>query len=275
MAARQENDIGQEHALFYEAHATYLELRGSYAKATAAFEAGLERSDAPVTCSCLSCTMDGLWRQYMRMITAQSLHCCDVPYSSVVVSSSELQERTVKEHCRMQVRASCSAATSQVPGVSGPDGAIEVFAYSRRTRLMTSLQTPCADWIVWRCLGWSTALANSANGTKHRVCSVHCRPSAHHAHVQVLRKQREEQAGVSHALEDSSPPAPARAALGAVRGRLSRGARASQRQAGSAALGATGARLSTSRPAAGGGNSTGLDIFVDEEFGTPLPSTAL
>jgi len=62
MAARQENDIGQEHALFYEAHATYLELRGSYAKATAAFEAGLGRSDAPVACSCLGCSQDGLWR---------------------------------------------------------------------------------------------------------------------------------------------------------------------------------------------------------------------
>lgn len=94
-------------------------------------------------------------------------------------------------------------------------------------------------------------------------------------HAQVLRKQREEQAGVTHTQEDSSPPAPARAALGAVRGRLSRGARASQQQAGSAVVGGTGARLSTTRPAAGGGNSTGLDIFVDDEFGTRLPYTAL
>ena len=41
--ARQENDIGQEHALFYEAHATYYELRGSFAKAAAAFEDGIQR----------------------------------------------------------------------------------------------------------------------------------------------------------------------------------------------------------------------------------------
>ena len=95
-----------------------------------------------------------------------------------------------------------------------------------------------------------------------------------HARVQVLRKQREEQAGVSHAHDELSPPAPARAALGAVRGRLSRGARASQRQVGSAALGSSGARLLTSRPVAGGGNSAGLDVFVDDEFGTTLSRSA-
>ena len=39
----QEHDIGQDFALYYMAFATYLELRGSFAKAEAVFEAGLER----------------------------------------------------------------------------------------------------------------------------------------------------------------------------------------------------------------------------------------
>ena len=86
-------------------------------------------------------------------------------------------------------------------------------------------------------------------------------------HVQVLRKQRREQAGLPHAQDESSPPGPARTALSTVRGRLSRGARASQRSVETAALGGTGARLPSSRPTAGGSNTTGLDIFVDDEFG--------
>ena len=39
----QEHDTGQDFALYYIAFATYLELRGSFAKAEAVFEAGLER----------------------------------------------------------------------------------------------------------------------------------------------------------------------------------------------------------------------------------------
>ena len=39
----QEHNIGQDFALYYMAFATYLELRGSFAKAEAVFEAGLER----------------------------------------------------------------------------------------------------------------------------------------------------------------------------------------------------------------------------------------
>ena len=39
----QENDIGQNFALFYLAHAAYLELRGSYKRAEAVFQAGLDR----------------------------------------------------------------------------------------------------------------------------------------------------------------------------------------------------------------------------------------
>ena len=39
----QEHDIGQDFALYYTAFATYLELRGSFAKAGAVYEAGLER----------------------------------------------------------------------------------------------------------------------------------------------------------------------------------------------------------------------------------------
>ena len=91
------------------------------------------------------------------------------------------------------------------------------------------------------------------------------------AHVQVLRKQREEQAGGPHAQGDSSSPGPARAALGAVRGRLSRGVRTSQRAVAPAALGGTGSRQLASRPAAGGSNAKALDVFVDDEFGTSSP----
>ncbi len=48
-------------------------------------------------------------------------------------NASELEERTVKEHGRMQVRASCTAATSQVSGVSGPHGAFESFICKHRS----------------------------------------------------------------------------------------------------------------------------------------------
>jgi hypothetical protein len=47
-AARQEHGIGQGFALFYIAHAAYLELRGSYKRAEAVFQAGLDRR-VPVT----------------------------------------------------------------------------------------------------------------------------------------------------------------------------------------------------------------------------------
>ena len=80
IAARQENDIGQEHALFYEAHATYLELRGSYAKATAAFEAGIQRSDASVVCSCPDC----MPHEPLRTTCLQQLfRSCCVPCARV------------------------------------------------------------------------------------------------------------------------------------------------------------------------------------------------
>jgi hypothetical protein len=39
----QENDIGQDFALFYSAYAAYLELRGSFEKAEAVFQTGLKR----------------------------------------------------------------------------------------------------------------------------------------------------------------------------------------------------------------------------------------
>jgi len=39
----QENDIGQDFALFYTAYAAYLELRGSFEKAEAVFQTGLKR----------------------------------------------------------------------------------------------------------------------------------------------------------------------------------------------------------------------------------------
>ncbi|PRW05791.1 mitotic checkpoint serine threonine- kinase BUB1 [Chlorella sorokiniana] len=43
-----ENGIGQEHALFYVAHATYLEARGGYAKADAVYQQGINVLAAPV-----------------------------------------------------------------------------------------------------------------------------------------------------------------------------------------------------------------------------------
>lgn len=46
----QENDIGQNFALFYLAHAAYLELRGSYKRAEAVFQAGLDRRALKFQC---------------------------------------------------------------------------------------------------------------------------------------------------------------------------------------------------------------------------------
>ncbi|PSC71993.1 mitotic checkpoint serine threonine-kinase BUB1 [Micractinium conductrix] len=43
----RENNIGQDHVLFYIAHATYLEARGGYAKADAVYQAGIARLAAP------------------------------------------------------------------------------------------------------------------------------------------------------------------------------------------------------------------------------------
>ncbi|KAK9809232.1 hypothetical protein WJX72_011796 [[Myrmecia] bisecta] len=43
-----ENDIGQDFALYYIAYATYLELRGNFAKADAVFQAGVDRLAHPV-----------------------------------------------------------------------------------------------------------------------------------------------------------------------------------------------------------------------------------
>ena len=39
----QENDIGQDFALYYLAYAAYMELRGNFAKADAIFHDGLAR----------------------------------------------------------------------------------------------------------------------------------------------------------------------------------------------------------------------------------------
>ena len=82
--------------MFHEAHATYLELRGSYAKATAAFEAGIQRSDAPVVCSCLWLyAARALPRAEEAHTHSELLHGC----TCLVLeskASSELRERTMK-----------------------------------------------------------------------------------------------------------------------------------------------------------------------------------
>ena len=66
-----------------------------------------------------------------------------------------------------------------------------------------------------------------------------------------------------------SPTAPARAALGVVPGRLSRGVRAPQRPAAPAAAagGGLGNRRLMGRAASGPGNPSALEVFVDDEFG--------
>jgi hypothetical protein len=89
------------------------------------------------------------------------------------------------------------------------------------------------------------------------------------AHTQARRKEREEQAGGVGLHGDASPLAPARAALGAVPGRLSRGVRAPQRPAvPAAAAGGLGARRLMGRAAPpGGGKTSALEVFVDDEFG--------
>ena len=43
----QEHNIGQGFALYYIAHAAYLELRGSYARADAVLQEGVRRCAAP------------------------------------------------------------------------------------------------------------------------------------------------------------------------------------------------------------------------------------
>jgi hypothetical protein len=43
----KENDIGQEHALFYIAHATFLELRGNFSAADNVYQQGINRLAAP------------------------------------------------------------------------------------------------------------------------------------------------------------------------------------------------------------------------------------
>ena len=44
----KENGIGQEHALYYVAFATYSETRGAYAQADAVYQQGINRLAAPV-----------------------------------------------------------------------------------------------------------------------------------------------------------------------------------------------------------------------------------
>lgn len=39
----QEHGIGQDHALFYEAYAAFLELKGNYAAGAAVYQAGIDR----------------------------------------------------------------------------------------------------------------------------------------------------------------------------------------------------------------------------------------
>ncbi len=45
IASLQENDIGQELSLFYIAYASYVELKGSFDRAEALYQAGLQRYD--------------------------------------------------------------------------------------------------------------------------------------------------------------------------------------------------------------------------------------
>ena len=42
----QENEIGQDFALFYMAYSAFMELRGNFGKAEAIFQKGLTRFDA-------------------------------------------------------------------------------------------------------------------------------------------------------------------------------------------------------------------------------------
>lgn len=44
----KENEVGQEHALFYIAFATYLELRGNYTAADNVYQQGINRLADPV-----------------------------------------------------------------------------------------------------------------------------------------------------------------------------------------------------------------------------------
>lgn len=48
MFGLQDQGIGQDFALYYIAYATYLELKGNFAKAEAVYELGLEKMAYPV-----------------------------------------------------------------------------------------------------------------------------------------------------------------------------------------------------------------------------------
>ena len=93
----QEHDIGQDFALYYMAFATYLELRGSFAKAEAVFEAGLERC---------AIHFDQAAKPYQVVQLSLSCCCCRMahPVDKLRAKHQELQHRMVRWCC---CRACC------------------------------------------------------------------------------------------------------------------------------------------------------------------------
>lgn len=94
----QEHDIGQDFALYYMAFATYLELRGSFAKAEAVFKAGLER-----------CGMHFGWAAKPHQGSWLSLSCCCCrmahPVDKLRAKHQDFQHRMVGSDC---CRACCT-----------------------------------------------------------------------------------------------------------------------------------------------------------------------
>ena len=121
-APEQENEIGQEHALFYEAEATYLELRGSYAKATAAFEAGIERS-GPQPLPCGMCRFVIAHRRNNRSTTLLPLLSSSAHVSGKTATLSVVVARIARGTCQQSPRMGAtgiSAAQLLTPTVRLP-----------------------------------------------------------------------------------------------------------------------------------------------------------
>eukprot|EP00955_Chlamydomonas_euryale_P001884 21216-Chlamydomonas_euryale.AAC.25 len=71
--AKQEKRIGHEYALFYEAHATYNELKGNCTTADQVYNEGIARSVAHIQpCAWLFVACMDAWRSYLLPCAAPS-----------------------------------------------------------------------------------------------------------------------------------------------------------------------------------------------------------
>lgn len=109
----EDHNIGRDHALFYEAYAAYLELKGNFSQADLVYQEGIKRcvphsTNAAACCSMwhLTCALAGAarpglccWRSSVRLSRAVILLCAS----------------TVKRACWC-----CTAAVCMLPGLPSP-----------------------------------------------------------------------------------------------------------------------------------------------------------